>query len=1223
MTTLSVTGVPAMLPAGVSYNAGTHSFTLNPADAAYQHLAAGATTTVSVLYQVSDGTATTSASVSWTVTGTNDIPVAAAATNAATEGGAVITGSVVATDADDGASLSYSLTDPVPAGLTFHTDGSYSFDPTVGAYDHLAAGATQDVVVHFKANDGTADSNVSTLTITVTGTNDAPVVTSGAQSGAATEIADRAAGENTADHTQTGTITYTDADTSDVHTATFVPAGANTTTLGTFSLDNSSIDATAHGGSVGWNFTVNDAALDYLQAGQVVTQSYSVSIGDGLGAPVTQSVTVTLTGTNDAPFFYSDAFDQQATSGSSIIEIADNAAGENTADHTRTGTLTYTDVDTLDVHAATFVPAAANTTALGTFSLDTGSIDTGHGGSIGWNFTVNDAALDHLKAGETVIQSYDVTVNDGHGGTATKTVTISLVGANDAPVGSATASLAAGTEDTAYTVSASDLLAGFSDVDGDTLSVSGLSANHGTVVDNHDGTFTITPTSNYNGDVALSYSVVDGNGGSLAGTQHFTLAAVNDAPVGSATASLAAGTEDTAYTVSASDLLAGFSDVDGDTLSVSSLSANHGTVADNHDGTFTITPAANYSGDVTLSYSVIDGNGGSVAGTQHFTLAAVNDAPVGSATASLAAGTEDTAYTVSASDLLAGFSDVDGDTLSVSSLTANHGAVVDNGNGTFTITPTSNYNGDVTLSYSVVDGNGGSVAGTQHFTLAAVNDAPVGSATASLAAGTEDTAYTVSASDLLAGFSDVDGDTLSVSSLSANHGTVADNHDGTFTITPAANYSGDVTLSYSVIDGNGGSVAGTQHFALAAVNDPAVITGDTTAALTETNAVLSTAGTLNVTDVDSSPTFVPQTNVAGNHAYGHFSVDATGAWTYTMDSAHDEFAQGHDYTDGLTVATADGTTQAITVTMHGTNDAPVFDSTPSSTLQVDENSTSTGFQFSAHDVDSSSWLFGIETGGDGSLFDVDASGNLTFKVAPDYENPTDLNHDNTYQLTVSVTDTEGAKTTTEVSVHVNDLPGLTINDSNFGDVITGSEEQDTIYGNGGSDTITALGGDDFIDAGSGDDTVYAGTGSDNVIGGAGNDKLYGEAGNDTLNGGSGNDLIVGGVGSDILTGGSSLDTFQYNAVNEGSDTITDFVRGQDKLEFDHTAFGLIQNGTVTVTNGATLGAVTETGTDAQFIFTSSDHTLWYDANGGGTSDAVEIAKLTGVNALTSSDFHSL
>src|SRR6185369_11358796 len=118
-------------------------------------------------------------------TGTNDAPVAQAKTDAATEGGATSTDNVVATDVDDGASLTYSLTDPLPAGLTFHADGSYSFDPTVGAYDNLAKDATQDVVVHYKANDGLADSNVSTLTITVTGTNDAPVAQ--AKTDAATE----------------------------------------------------------------------------------------------------------------------------------------------------------------------------------------------------------------------------------------------------------------------------------------------------------------------------------------------------------------------------------------------------------------------------------------------------------------------------------------------------------------------------------------------------------------------------------------------------------------------------------------------------------------------------------------------------------------------------------------------------------------------------------------------------------------------------------------------------------------------------------------------------------------------------------------------------------------------------------------------------------------------------------------------------------------------------
>jgi len=121
--------------------------------------------------------------------------------------------------------------------------------------------------------------------------------------------------------------------------------------------------------------------------------------------------------------------------------------------------------------------------------------------------------------------------NDGLADSATKTLTITVTGTNDAPVltGIQT-TLAGGTEDTAYTVSAANLLAGFTDVDGDMLSVSGLSANHGTIVDNGNGTFTITPTANYNGSVGLGYNVIDGHGGSVAASETFSLAAVNDAP---------------------------------------------------------------------------------------------------------------------------------------------------------------------------------------------------------------------------------------------------------------------------------------------------------------------------------------------------------------------------------------------------------------------------------------------------------------------------------------------------------------------------------------------------------------------------------------------------------------------------------------------------------------------------------------------------------------------
>src|SRR5258705_1364368 len=73
----------------LSYDAATHSFTLDPTDAAFQHLALNQTTTVSVTYAVSDGITSTPASVSWTVTGTNDAPVVTGAvTGSATEDGA-------------------------------------------------------------------------------------------------------------------------------------------------------------------------------------------------------------------------------------------------------------------------------------------------------------------------------------------------------------------------------------------------------------------------------------------------------------------------------------------------------------------------------------------------------------------------------------------------------------------------------------------------------------------------------------------------------------------------------------------------------------------------------------------------------------------------------------------------------------------------------------------------------------------------------------------------------------------------------------------------------------------------------------------------------------------------------------------------------------------------------------------------------------------------------
>jgi VCBS repeat-containing protein len=126
--------------------------------------------------------------------------------------------------------------------------------------------------------------------------NDGPVITSLAQSASLTEWVDQSTNEvaNTA-HVASGAVTYSDANTSDLHTATFIANGSGY--LGTFSMNTANIDT---GDSVGWSFSVLDSALDYLKSGQSLTQSYTISVDDGHGGLATQDVTVTLLGADDA-----------------------------------------------------------------------------------------------------------------------------------------------------------------------------------------------------------------------------------------------------------------------------------------------------------------------------------------------------------------------------------------------------------------------------------------------------------------------------------------------------------------------------------------------------------------------------------------------------------------------------------------------------------------------------------------------------------------------------------------------------------------------------------------------------------------------------------------------------------------------------------------------------------------------------------------------------------
>ncbi len=259
------------------------------------------------------------------------------------------------------------------------------------------------------------------------------------------------------------------------------------------------------------------------------------------------------------------------------------------------------------------------------------------------------------------------------------------------------------------------------------------------------------------------------------------------------------------------------SDVDGDTLTIASVtSGTGGTAVLNANGTVTFTPNANFHGAASFTYTVSDGTATSNAATVTINVAAVNHAPV--ANADTLAATEDTPVSYTAAQLIGNDSDVDGDTLTIASVTSGTGGTaVLNANGTVTFTPNANFHGAASFTYTVSDGTATSNAATVTINVAAVNHAPV--ANADTLAATEDTPVSYTAAQLVGNDSDVDGDTLTIASVtSGTGGTAVLNANGTVTFTPNANFHGAASFTYTVSDGTATSNAATVTINVAAVN---------------------------------------------------------------------------------------------------------------------------------------------------------------------------------------------------------------------------------------------------------------------------------------------------------------------------------------------------------------------------------------------------------------------
>ena len=258
---------------------------------------------------------------------------------------------------------------------------------------------------------------------------------------------------------------------------------------------------------------------------------------------------------------------------------------------------------------------------------------------------------------------------------------------------------------------------------------------------------------------------------------------------------MAAGTEDTAYTITAATLLAGVTDVDGPSLSITSVSvaSGGGRIVNNGNGTWTYTPAANYSGAVSFNYTASDG-ALSASSTASLTSGAVNDAPVITA-ASLAVAEGGTVLITPAN---VGVSDPDSSSFTFTVSNVTHGSFQTTTDGvtwtnaaTFTTADLAAshvrfvHDGSVTApTFSIQANDGAALNNLSNVFVGSVsfnnvNDAPVATPV-TLAAGTEDTAYTITAATLLAGVTDVDGPSLSITAVSVASG------DGSWSTTATA-----------------------------------------------------------------------------------------------------------------------------------------------------------------------------------------------------------------------------------------------------------------------------------------------------------------------------------------------------------------------------------------------------------------------------------------------------
>ncbi|MDI5876512.1 VCBS domain-containing protein [Shewanella xiamenensis] len=999
---------------------GQWHYSADNSQTAIQQLKAGETLTDSLTVQSVGGTTHT---VTITLTGSNDAPVLTLQSQSVTEDGSLLTGQMVATDVDTGDTLTFSLANSVD-GFTLNADGSYSFDPSNAAYQHLTQSQTQNLTIPVTVTDSAGATSTQNLTLNLTGSNDGAII-SGTDAGTVTEDTQLTTG---------GQLTVTDID--DLESA--FTAQANTAgSYGSFTLA-----ADGH-----WTYTLDNknSAVQALGQNATLTDSLTVQSVDG----TTHTITVTINGHDDGAVI-------AGVDSGTVTEDANLTAGQLETH----GQLTISDPDAGQDHFTAQTNVAGS---YGTFSLDADGQ---------WHYSADNSqtAIQQLKAGATLTDSFTVTSADG----TNHTVTVTLTGSNDAPV--LTAQSQSVMEDGSRL--SGQMVA--TDVDqGDTLHFSIGTRVAGFTL-NADGSYNFDPSNaayqhlaaGQTQTLAIPVTVTDSAGATSTANLTITLTGTNDGATITDHGTPGQIKEDQ-HTAIEGHLSVG--DVDsGEGL----FPAQQGAGLSGY-GSFTLTPQAN--GQAYWRYSVDNskteiqqlGEGQllhdsftvhSADGTTHtisVDIVGTNDAPV--LTAQSQSVTED-------GSLLTGqmvATDVDtGDTLTFSLANSVDGFTL-NADGSYSFEPidaayqhlAQGQTETLTIPVSVTDSAGATSTQQLVITVSGSND---GAVISGIDAGsvTEDTQLTTAGQLTVTDIDDQEAAFTAQTKAAGSYGSftlAADGHwtytlDNTNPTVQALSQTGTLTDSLTVQ-----SVDGTTHQITVTINghdDGAVIAGVDSGTVTEdanlTAGQLETRGQLTITDPDAGQNhFTAQTNVAGS--YGSFSLDADGQWYYSADNSQTAIQQlkaGETLTDSLNIQSVGGTTHTVTVTITGSNDAPVLIAQSQS---VTEDGTKLSGQMVATDVDTGDTLtFSLANSVDG--FTLNADGSYSFEPIDAAYQHLAQGQTETLTIPVSVTDSAGATATQQLVI--------TVSGSNDGAVISGTDAgavtEDTQLTTAGQLTVTDI-----------------------------------------------------------------------------------------------------------------------------------------------------------------------